>query len=207
MIGAKGKKTMGKNKKQQNKSEDEEKKRHETDFNSANASMDELERSSEEEDEECTLAKAIQNLSKDIKNMKTELKQELTDFKEDIKQEFNTFKEEIHHKLKSVSSDLRNHGTRLTEAEQRVAETETSNTELRDALVHSLAQQKLLQAKVTDLEGRSRRNNIRIYGIKEGTEGSSMLSFIESFLKTELGLDTATDLQIQRAHRSLGPKP
>lgn len=72
---------------------------------------------------------------------------------------------EINQNLKSVVSDVRNHGTRLTEAEQRVEEMETTNTELRDALLDSLKQKKLLQTKVTDLKGRSRRNNIRIYGI------------------------------------------
>ncbi|KAJ8337266.1 hypothetical protein SKAU_G00384860 [Synaphobranchus kaupii] len=34
-----------------------------------------------------------------------------------------------------------------------------------------------------------------------------MLTFIDEFLKTELELDRNTDLQIQRAHHSLGPKP
>lgn len=83
----------------------------------------------------------------------------------------------------------------------------TANTELRDALHHTLKQQRLLQAKVTDLEGRSLRNNICIYGIKEGIEGSSMLTFIDNFLKSELALDMDADLQIQRAHQSMGPKP
>lgn len=168
-----------------------------------------MERDAEEGD--ITTAKAIQNLGKDIKSLKTELKRELTDFKNDfrsdIKQEFSSFKTEINQKLQSVIGDVRNHGVPLTEAEQRVEETESANTELRDPLLYSLKQQKLLQAKVTDLEGRSRRNNIRIYGIKEGTEGSSMLRFIANFLKTELGLDTNTDLQIQRADQSIGPKP
>ncbi len=77
------------------------------------------------------------------------------DFKHDIKQELNNFRVELNQKLQSVVSDVRNHGTRLTEAEQRVQEMETANTELRDALLNSVKQQKLLQAKVTDLEGRS----------------------------------------------------
>lgn len=163
------------------------------------------------EEGDITTAKAIQNLGRDIQSLKTELKQELMDFKNefrnDIKQELNSFKTEINQKLQNVTGDIRNHGAWLTETEQRVEETETANTELRDALLHSLKQQKLLQVKVTDLEGRSRRNNIHIYGIKEGTEGSSILTFIDNFLKTKLRLDRNTDLQIQQAHRSIGPKP
>lgn len=139
--------------------------------------------------------------------MYKELKRDIMDFKNDIKQEFINFRTEMNQKIQDVASDVRNHGTRLTEAEQRVEETETANIDLRDALLDSLKQQKLLQDKVTDLEGRSRRNNIRIYGIKEGTEGNSMLTFIDNFLKTELALDGTAELQIQRAHRSIGPKP
>ncbi|RXN21046.1 putative transposase element L1Md-A101/L1Md-A102/L1Md-A2 [Labeo rohita] len=65
----------------------------------------------------------------------------------------------------------------------------------------------MTQGKITDLEGRSRRNNIRIYSIKEGAEGASMFKFINGLLKTELSLNDDLDLQIQRAHRSLGPRP
>ena len=61
-----------------------------------------------------TIAKAIQNLGRDIQNLKTELKQELLDFK---KSELGTFKTEINQKLQSIVGDVRNQGTRLTEAE------------------------------------------------------------------------------------------
>lgn len=159
------------------------------------------------EEGEATTIKAIQNLSRDIQNLKTELKQELIDFKDDIKQEFNSFRAEINQKLQNVVGDVRNQGTRLSEVEQRSEEIETANTELKDALLCTLKQLKLQQSKITDLEGRSRRNNIRIYGIKEDTEGSSMLTFIDNFMKTELALERNEDLQIQRAHRSIGAKP
>ncbi|KAI2654005.1 LINE-1 retrotransposable element ORF1 protein [Labeo rohita] len=63
-----------------------------------------------------------------------------------------------------------------------------------------------MQEKLTNIELRSRRNNVRIYGILEGKEdGSSVAQFVDGLLKNELGLDI--DLQIQRAHRALLPKP
>lgn len=105
---------------------------------------------SNSEEENLTTSKAIQNLSKDIQNMYKEFKRDLMDFKNDIKQEFNNFRAETNQKIQSVTSDVRNHGTRLTETEQRVEETQTANTELRDALLDSLKQQKLLQDKVTE---------------------------------------------------------
>ncbi|KAK7944441.1 hypothetical protein WMY93_000169 [Mugilogobius chulae] len=148
------------------------------------------------EEDQLTTAKAIMGLTNTITEMKNELKQELSNFKMDINQ-----------KLLNINADIRNQGTRLTEAEQRINELEAVNMDLRGALRHSLTQQKILNSKVTDLEGRSRRNNMRIFGIKEGAEGTSMVKFVNNFLKTELALGEDMDLQIQRSHRSLGPKP
>lgn len=143
-----------------------------------------------------TTAKAILSLSNTITEMKNELKQELASLKTDMNL-----------RLQNVTADVRNQGTRLTEAEQRVNELETVNADLRGALRHCLSQQKTLQAKMTDFEGRSRRCNMRIYGIREGNEKSDMVAFISHFLKKELALEDDVNLQIQRAHRSLGPRP
>uniref|UniRef100_A0A096MCB3 Uncharacterized protein n=1 Tax=Poecilia formosa TaxID=48698 RepID=A0A096MCB3_POEFO len=123
--------------------------------------------------------------------------------KNDIKQDMNSYMSEMNKKLGEVSSDFRNQAVRLTEAEQRVNELKTVNMDLRDSLSYCLKQQKTLLDKVTDLEGRSRRNNIHVYGIKEEAEGT-MQTFIANFLKERLSV--SQDLQIQPAHRSLGPK-
>lgn len=78
---------------------------------------------------------------------------------------------------------------------------------MKDALVKSMKKQKDAQEKLTDLEGRSRRNNIRIYGVPEEKEGNSVSEFVEQLLKTELALPADTKLHIQRAHRALARKP
>lgn len=64
-----------------------------------------------------------------------------------------------------------------------------------------------MQEKIIDLEGRSRRNNIRIFGLPEDTEGNSVIKYVEQLLKTELQLPEEMTLQIQRAHRALAQKP
>lgn len=64
-----------------------------------------------------------------------------------------------------------------------------------------------MQEKLTDLEGRSRRNNIQIFGLPEGIEGNSTAEYLEQFLKKDLEFSEETSLQIQRAHRALPPKP
>ena len=148
------------------------------------------------EESELTTAKAILSLSNNIAEMKDELKQELASLKSDMNQ-----------KLQNLTADVRNQGTRLTEAEQRVSELETMNADLRGALRHCLAQQKTLQTKMTDFEGRSRRNNIRIYGIREGAEKNDIVAFITQFLRSEFSLGDDVKLQIQRVHRSLAPTP
>ncbi|KAK1875089.1 LINE-1 retrotransposable element ORF1 protein [Dissostichus eleginoides] len=63
------------------------------------------------------------------------------------------------------------------------------------------------ESKLLDQEGRSRRENIRIYNVPEGEEGTSMVDFVEKLLRDTLDLPPATELHIERAHRSLVPKP
>ena len=59
---------------------------------------------------------------------------------------------------------------------------------------------------ITDIEGRMRRGNLRIYGVEEGAEtGSSVSSMVEDMVKQHLGID---DFEIERAHRAAGaPSP
>lgn len=163
------------------------------------------------ENEGAETLRAVRALSKDISDLKTELRKEFSqfkeEFKEDIKTEVEKLKTDINKKLQDIAEDIQSHSTRLDETEERITGLESENVELKDALFHALKDQKTMQDKIKDLEGRSRRNNIRIYGIKEGAEGASMLKFISGLLKTELSLNDDLDLQIQRAHRSLGPRP
>ncbi|KAK1881266.1 LINE-1 type transposase domain containing protein 1 [Dissostichus eleginoides] len=65
------------------------------------------------------------------------------------------------------------------------------------------------EAKLTDLEGRSRRENVRIHGVKEGAgEGTaSVIAIVEDLLTKSLELPSSTALNIERAHRALAPKP
>lgn len=63
-----------------------------------------------------------------------------------------------------------------------------------------------MHTKLTNIEARSWRNNIRLHGIPEEAKGNNIQEFIESFIKTELSLSD-TDFGIQRCHRTLGPKP
>ena len=61
--------------------------------------------------------------------------------------------------------------------------------------------------KLTDLEACSRRNNIRIYGISEGAEENNIQQFINNIITKELQPLADLELEIQKCHRALGPKP
>lgn len=96
---------------------------------------------------------------------------------------------------------------RVEETEMRVGQMEDWAEEATRALLTCLEQQRYLQQKVTDLESRSRRNNVRVFRVGEGEEGDSILHFILNLIKSELTMLRDVDLKIQRAHCSLAPRP
>jgi len=71
------------------------------------------------------------------------------------------------------------------------------------------AQKKSLQDRLEDLENRSRRVNLRIINIPEGSEkGQDPTEFVSTLLMENLGPDVLSKPpELERAHRSLAPKP
>lgn len=64
----------------------------------------------------------------------------------------------------------------------------------------------ILTEKADDMENRTRRDNIRVIGLKEGAEGEQPVAFFERWLPKILNLDTKRGIiKIDRAHRGLGP--
>ncbi|KAJ1138648.1 hypothetical protein NDU88_005029 [Pleurodeles waltl] len=78
---------------------------------------------------------------------------------------------------------------RLTSMEEHVAVLPGQEAELRS-----------LRKKVTDLEDRSRRDNIRLFGIPEHKEGSDIKPFLKTLLPELTGLEYSPPLEFQRAH-------
>lgn len=118
-------------------------------------------------------------------------------------------KADINQKIEETTAKIDSTTERLEEAERHVGDIESWGTDAKDTIVSLLETQSALQAKVTDLEGHSRRNNIRLYGARETAEGTSMVNFVENLFKTQLGEDIGPDLDlgIERAHRALGAQP
>ena len=84
---------------------------------------------------------------------------------------------------------------RLTTAEATIQSLQTQNQTLWD--------------RVNEMENRSRRSNLRIVNIPEGSEnGKDLVKFISELLAVGMGPDVFTSPpELERAHRSLGPKP
>lgn len=111
-------------------------------------------------------------------------------------------------KFDQVRATVEDQGQRLCSLElisedlsQRVSELENACSSLRE-------NNSKLTAKVIDLEGRNRRQNLRILGLIESTEGGQPTEFFSGLLGEVFGKEILPSLpEIDRAHRSLAPKP
>lgn len=84
---------------------------------------------------------------------------------------------------------------------QRVLDLETACATLRE-------ENTKLKTKVTDLENRGRRSNLRIIGLAESTESGRPTEFFSRMLQDVIGRDILqSPPEIDRAHRALIPKP
>ena len=143
----------------------------------------------------------------DVKKEVQDVKQGIIDVRREVKEEFDIFRKETDSKFEGINADMKTQHDHMEEAQTRVAELEEWQVEAKSEMLAMMAQTLKMQVKMTDLEGRSRRNNIRIFGIPEDTEENSTSKYLERFLTTELELPSDTPLQIQRAHRALAQKP
>lgn len=117
--------------------------------------------------------------------------------------------------LGPLSQLLETHSQRLKEIEERTTAVETrisatehtaDSAEKRITLLESQIQ--AITEHIDDLENRGRRKNIRIIGLPEEAEGSNPVSFFGSWIPKLLGLEAkAGRIKIERAHRTLAPKP
>lgn len=109
-------------------------------------------------------------------------------------QEVQSSQRKLLEKVELVEEQVLDHENRITCLEKTVSSLKNEN----DAL----------KLKVDDLEGRSRRNNIKIIGIPEQEEGGKPTEFVEALIPKLLCEDNFQSLVvIDRAHRTLWPQP
>ncbi|KAK1891150.1 IQ domain containing protein E [Dissostichus eleginoides] len=81
-----------------------------------------------------------------------------------ILKEQREFRKDSSQQLNGIKEDINKINKRMEEAEERIDAAETR--------IHSWEEVQT-EVKLTDLEGRTRRENVRIYGVKEGAEAMS----------------------------------
>lgn len=82
-----------------------------------------------------------------------------------MKAELATLKVEIYQSISANTERANTLVNKSSEAEAWVPEVETLNAAMKDALTKVMENPKIVQRKLTDLEGRSKRNNIQLYGV------------------------------------------
>lgn len=126
---------------------------------------------------------------------------------ERILEEIQDFRKDNNRQLDEIKTELNKTNQRISHAEDRIEETETRLQNVEEIMQKIIKIQSQLENKQIDQEGRSRRDNIRIYNVPEDAEKNSMVDFVEQLLRDTLDFPPDRELYVERAHRALVPKP
>ncbi|KAJ1194594.1 hypothetical protein NDU88_003882 [Pleurodeles waltl] len=102
---------------------------------------------------------------------------------------------------RSIRLEIAGFQSQISGLDQRVTTVETQVASWTDSGQELM----YLRSKMTDLEDRSRRNNICLSGLPEGIEGTDLITFIRDILPKLTGITFDPPLEFERVHR-LGPK-
>lgn len=115
---------------------------------------------------------------------------------------------ELKSSISAVKTSLLEQETKLKDVEDSLTDVDGRVTALESMCSTLSKDNEKLRAKIDDLENRSRRNNVRVIGIPEGSEGTHPSAFIEEMLLEVFGDQSfAKKPEVDRAHRSLAPPP
>uniref|UniRef100_A0A3P9DFP2 Reverse transcriptase domain-containing protein n=1 Tax=Maylandia zebra TaxID=106582 RepID=A0A3P9DFP2_9CICH len=106
--------------------------------------------------------------------------------------------------IESLKEAVNSLGVRVDETETRISRLEDEEAKASSICKILKIQNQRLQEKVTALEGSSRRQNIRISGIREGSEGSNIEDYVKNLLSEALDIEMGDYYEIDRIHR-VGP--
>lgn len=92
--------------------------------------------------------------------------------------------------LEAMTTRVEGNSKRLDEAEGRVSTMEDLLATIKNKLREVEKKLQTLTEKADDMEDRTRWDNIRVVGLKEGAEGEQPVAFFERWLPKILNLDT-----------------
>ncbi|RXN35596.1 putative transposase element L1Md-A101/L1Md-A102/L1Md-A2 [Labeo rohita] len=116
---------------------------------------------------------------------------------------FKTFKK----RTTVIKIELNKTNQRIGHAEDRIEGIEIRVQNVEETMTKMIRMQSQLESKQIDQEGRSRRDNIRIYNVPEDIEKNSMNDYVEQLLRDTLDFPPDTELHVERDHRAPVPKP
>lgn len=136
------------------------------------------------------------------------LKATLEEHKTSLSAEFKASVERFEAKLDNIQSTINSHNQRITSLENAVTASSDEVQDLTAKLTAVVDDNAKLKAKLVDLEGRSRRNNVRVIGVPEDIEWPRPTAFFSQLLVDVFGAGTfVTAPELDRAHRTLTAKP
>ena len=95
----------------------------------------------------------LENISKEIRDLKTEIKDALRSFGEtlisDVKKDLDDFKQDINQQLAKVATEQQLQSSKINEAESQIEKLEHWAQEANNDLIISLQEKKALQDKLT----------------------------------------------------------
>lgn len=135
---------------------------------------------------------------------KAELQTAMTQNLAQIKSELLSVKTELTASLAATKLDVNELRGTVTEMERSLSIYTDDTVSLKNKVESLSVKVTTLENKCEDLEGRSRRNNVRIVGLSE-QHGPVTAASISALLREILSLEK--EPVVDRAHRSLNPKP
>ncbi|KAI4803380.1 hypothetical protein KUCAC02_006929 [Chaenocephalus aceratus] len=139
---------------------------------------------------------------------RAELSSLLAEHRKAISADFKSSFEALTTTLDGLNSTVAGHGERIGSLEDNSNEVDRRLQHLENACSTLQQDNVLLKTKLADLEGRSRRQHIRIIGLPESLEGPRPTAFFSQLLVDVFGKEVlSSPPELDRAHRSLAPKP
>lgn len=132
----------------------------------------------------------------------------LEEHRANISADFKTTFAVLESRLDTIQAKVSDHEQHITSLETS-AELHDQRIQILEENYAALAESHAkLQAKIIDLESRSRRNNIRITGLPESIEGPRPTAFFSELLREVFGQEILqSPPELDRAHRALTAKP
>lgn len=131
----------------------------------------------------------------------TTIRGEISALKSELVSELRASISEVKSVIATHTTQIADIETSLTDADKRLLVLEHKCSQLE-------ASNSSLRLKLDDLENRGRRKNLRVIGIPEDSEKGRPSEFMSTFFEAVFGAGKLSRAPvIERAHRSLAPKP